>query len=165
MCCQYREGRYELPGPLLQGGGLGRDGEGRGVVRCGGFAGVADDGREIGQERREAVDPDPVLVTLAGGFRFCPCGALRRGDGVAGGLGDWVLIGEAVLVTSTDYEVRTLAQLYRDRADAENNFYELKNQWGWGGFTTHDLKRCRLMAAMVALVYNWWNLFVRLAPS
>ena len=33
----------------------------------------------------------------------------------------------------------------------------------WGGFTTHDLKRCRLMAAMVALVYNWWNLFVRLA--
>ena len=33
----------------------------------------------------------------------------------------------------------------------------------WGGFTTHDLKRCRLMAGMVALVYNWWNLFVRLA--
>ena len=33
----------------------------------------------------------------------------------------------------------------------------------WGGFTTHDLKRCRLMASMVALVYNWWNLFVRLA--
>jgi hypothetical protein len=25
---------------------------------------------------------------------------------------------------------------------AENNFDELKNQWGWGGFTTHDLKRC-----------------------
>ena len=69
----------------------------------------------------------------------------------------------AVLVTSTDYEVRALAQLYRDRADAENNFDELKNQWGWGGFTTHDLKRCRLMASMVALVYNWWNLFVRLA--
>ena len=51
----------------------------------------------------------------------------------------------------------------RDRADAENNFDELKNQWGWGGFTTQDLKRCRLMASMVALVYNWWNLFVRLA--
>ena len=69
----------------------------------------------------------------------------------------------AVLVTSTDYEILTAAQLYRDRADAENNFDELKNQWGWGGFTTHDLKRCRLMAGMVALVYNWWNLFVRLA--
>jgi len=45
----------------------------------------------------------------------------------------------AVLVTSTQYEILTLAQLYRDRADAENNFDELKNQWGWGGFTTQDL--------------------------
>jgi hypothetical protein len=69
----------------------------------------------------------------------------------------------AVLVTSTQHEILTLAQLYRDRADAENNFDELKNQWGWGGFTTRDLTRCRLMARMVALVYNWWTLFVRLA--
>ena len=69
----------------------------------------------------------------------------------------------AVLVTSTSYEIVALAQLYRDRADAENNFDELKNQWGWGGFTTQDLARCRLMARLVALVYNWWNLFVRLA--
>lgn len=69
----------------------------------------------------------------------------------------------AVLVTSTQHPILTLAQLYRDRADAENNFDELKNQWGWGGFTTQDLARCRLMARMVALVYNWWNLFVRLA--
>jgi hypothetical protein len=69
----------------------------------------------------------------------------------------------AVLVTSTALEILTLAQLYRDRADCENNFDELKNQWGWGGFTTHDLKRCRLMARLVALVYNWWNLFARLA--
>jgi hypothetical protein len=39
----------------------------------------------------------------------------------------------------------------------------LKNQWGWGGFTTRDLKRCRLLAGVVAPVYNWWSLFVRLA--
>ena len=69
----------------------------------------------------------------------------------------------AVLVTSTQYEILALAQLYRDRADAENNFDELKNQWGWGGFTTQDLARCRIMARMVALIYNWWTLFVRLA--
>ena len=37
----------------------------------------------------------------------------------------------AVLVTSTTHEIVALAQLYRDRADAENNFDELKNQWGW----------------------------------
>jgi hypothetical protein len=69
----------------------------------------------------------------------------------------------AVLVTSTPYKTLPLAQLYRDRADAENPFDELKNQWGWGGFTTHDLQRCQLMARMVARIYNWWTLFVRLA--
>jgi hypothetical protein len=69
----------------------------------------------------------------------------------------------AVLVTNTDYEILSLGQLYRDRADAENAFDELKNQWGWGGFTTHDLHRCQLAARAVALVYNWWSLFVRLA--
>ncbi len=69
----------------------------------------------------------------------------------------------AVLVTNTDYEVLSLGQLYRDRADAENAFDELKNQWGWGSFTTHDLHRCQLAARAVALIYNWWSLFVRLA--
>ena len=32
-----------------------------------------------------------------------------------------------------------------------------------GGFTTQDLKRCRHMARLIALIYNWWSLFVRLA--
>ena len=69
----------------------------------------------------------------------------------------------AVLVTDLAYDTRAISQLYRDRGDAENAFDELKNQWGWGGFTTHDLKRCRLTAMTVALAYNWWSLFVRLA--
>jgi len=69
----------------------------------------------------------------------------------------------AALVSSLDNEILTLGQLYRDRADCENGFDELKNQWGWGGFTTQDLARCRLLAGMVALIYNWWSLFVRLA--
>lgn len=69
----------------------------------------------------------------------------------------------AVLVTNLDHEILSLGQLYRDRADAENAFDELKNQWGWGGFTTHDLHRCQLSARAVALIYNWWSQFVRLA--
>ena len=90
----------------------------------------------------------------------------------------------AALVTSLDSEILTLGQLYRDRADAENVFDALKNQCGWGGFdplrgsNTQDLTRCRLLAATVALVYNWsgvsvslagasetprWSLFARLA--
>jgi hypothetical protein len=68
----------------------------------------------------------------------------------------------AVLVTSMQYEVRTVAQLYRDRGDSENNFDELKNQWAWSGFTTQDRKRCQIMARLTALIYNWWTVFMRL---
>jgi hypothetical protein len=67
-----------------------------------------------------------------------------------------------VLVTSLTDEVRTIAQHYRDRGDAENNFDELKNQWGWAGFTTQDRKRCQIMGRIIALVYNWWTIFMRL---
>lgn len=66
-------------------------------------------------------------------------------------------------MTSLPGEIFTLAQHYRNRADAENSFDELKNQWGWGGYTTQDLKRCRLMGWVVAFIYNWWSLCVRLA--
>jgi len=69
----------------------------------------------------------------------------------------------AILVTSLTHEVVAIAQLYRDRADCENVFDEIKNQWGWGGYVTQDLKRCRFIARIVALVYNWWTLFARLA--
>src|SRR5512147_1455409 len=58
----------------------------------------------------------------------------------------------SVLVSSLDLEIRSLAQLYRDRGDGENPFDELKNHWGWAGFTTRDLKRCRIIARLIALV-------------
>jgi len=67
-----------------------------------------------------------------------------------------------VIVTSLTDQVRTVAQHYRDRGDAENNFDELKNQWGWAGFTTQDRKRCQIMGRLIALVYNWWTIFMRL---
>ena len=73
-----------------------------------------------------------------------------------------VLYEYAVLVTSLKDEVRTIAQHYRDRGDSENNFDELKNQWGWAGFTTHDRNRCQVMARITALIYNWWTIFMRL---
>jgi hypothetical protein len=69
----------------------------------------------------------------------------------------------AVLVTSLEDDILAIARHYRDRAGCENNFDELKNQWGWGGFTTRDLKRCQFLARMTALVYDRWSLFVRLA--
>ena len=69
----------------------------------------------------------------------------------------------SVLVTNSDYELKAIGQLYRDRADCENGFDELKNQWGWGGYTTQDIERCNLSARAVALIYNWWSWYVRLA--
>jgi hypothetical protein len=67
----------------------------------------------------------------------------------------------AVLVTSLKHPIATIAQFYRDRADCENTFADLKNDWAWGGFTTQDQGRNQLMARLVALVYTWWNIFVR----
>src|SRR3981081_3579685 len=55
----------------------------------------------------------------------------------------------AVLVTSLEAEVLTIGQLYRDRGDCENSFDELKNHWGWGGFTTHAFTRGRRVARLV----------------
>jgi hypothetical protein len=78
--------------------------------------------------------------------------------------GDWYE--HAVLVTSwEEKELLAVARAYRDRADTENMFDELKNQWGWTGFSTQDLKRSQLMARMVALIFNWWSLFTRIASA
>jgi hypothetical protein len=68
-----------------------------------------------------------------------------------------------VLATNLTEELVSVSGLYAQRADAENVYDELKNQWGWGGFTTKDLLRCQVAARTVALIYNWWNLFVRCA--
>ena len=78
----------------------------------------------------------------------------------------------AVLVCNTHYALEHIGQLYRDRADCENGFDGIKNpghggapSWplGWGGYSTHDIERCALSARAVALVYNWWSWYVRLA--
>ena len=78
--------------------------------------------------------------------------------------GEWYE--HAVLVTSwEERDLLAIAQAYRDRADSENMFDELKNQWGWTGFSTQDLKRSQLMARIVALIFNWWSLFTRIASG
>ena len=69
----------------------------------------------------------------------------------------------AILVSNAEFDLQTIAQLYRDRADCENGFDELKNQWGWGGFTTQDIGRCQTSARAVALIYNWWSWYCRAA--
>ena len=74
-----------------------------------------------------------------------------------------------MLVCNTQYTLPQIGQLYRDRADCvdlgfcQNGFDEIKNQWGWGGYSTQDIERCALSARAVALIYNWWSWYVRLA--
>jgi hypothetical protein len=69
----------------------------------------------------------------------------------------------AVMVTDAAYPIEAIGQLYRDRADCENGFDELKNQWGLSGFTTQDINRCQTTARACALVYNWWSWYCRAA--
>jgi hypothetical protein len=63
-------------------------------------------------------------------------------------------------VTSLPDETISVVCHYRERADCENNFDEIKNHWGWGGFTIRAIRPCRFMARIIALIYNWWNIFV-----
>jgi hypothetical protein len=51
--------------------------------------------------------------------------------------------------------------LYRQRADTENVFDELKNQWGFSGFCGRKRAITELAARLLLLVYNLWVLFVR----
>ncbi len=69
----------------------------------------------------------------------------------------------AVYVTNlgADYNPWQIQQLYRDRADTENVFDELKNQWGFSGFCAKKRATTELAARLLLLVYNLWVLFVR----
>ena len=69
----------------------------------------------------------------------------------------------SILVTNLTDTVLTVCQHYRDRGDCENNYDELKNQWGWGGFTSKNFTRSQMMTRIVGIIYNWWNIYVRLA--
>lgn len=52
--------------------------------------------------------------------------------------------------------------LYRKRADTENVFDEVKNQWGFRGFCSQRGVVTESAARLVWLTYNLWTLFVRL---
>ena len=47
----------------------------------------------------------------------------------------------AVYVTNLERDASQLRGLYNPRGDNENCYDELKNHWGWGGFTLRDLAR------------------------
>ena len=95
----------------------------------------------------------PVKAAGRGGAQAClPGTVVEQANGVCHEY--------AVLVTSWEQsDSRVLAQAYRDRADAENMFDALNNQWGRTGCTTKHRKRSQLMARLVALNYNGGDLY------
>jgi hypothetical protein len=104
-----------------------------------------------GKKKRRAKDEASHQLVLALPF-----------DEVQGSAQAWEY---TVLVTNapTPYDITAIGQLYRDGCDCENGFDELKNPWGWGGFTTQDMQRSQVSARAVALVYNGWSGRVRAA--
>ena len=54
-----------------------------------------------------------------------------------------------------------IQELYRQRADTENVFDELKDQWGFSGFCAKSRATTELAARLLLVVYNLWTLFVR----
>lgn len=70
----------------------------------------------------------------------------------------------SVYVTDLSADEASPAQVvlsYRKRADAENVFDELKNQWGFDGFCSGKGVVTETAARLLLLTYNLWSLFVR----
>ena len=55
-----------------------------------------------------------------------------------------------------------IALLYAQRADTENVFDELKNQWGFRGFCSGRAVVTEAAARLLLLTYNLWTMFTRL---
>jgi len=63
----------------------------------------------------------------------------------------------AEVVTNSSYALESMAQLYRDRADAESGFDDLKNQWSWPADDPEDVEYNRMLRRAVDPVERWTN--------
>ena len=71
-------------------------------------------------------------------------------------------------VTNLETEIADPAQIvlcYRKRADSENVFDELKNQWGFAGFSSGKAVVGEAASRLMLLVYNLWSMFVRVVTD
>ena len=64
-------------------------------------------------------------------------------------------------LTVAEAAAEQIVGLYRKRADTENVFDEVKNQWGFRGFCSQRGVVTESAARLVWLTYNLWTLFVR----
>lgn len=59
------------------------------------------------------------------------------------------------------FQAWQIVEFYQGRADCENIFDELKNQWGLAGFCSQQQHVTEIAARFTLLSYNIWSLFVR----
>lgn len=64
-------------------------------------------------------------------------------------------------LTVEEADATQIVLLYRKRGDAENVFDELKNQWGFAGFSSQNAVVGECAARLMLIVYNLWSMFVR----
>jgi hypothetical protein len=64
-------------------------------------------------------------------------------------------------LTPTQLEFWQVVDLYNQRADCENIFDELKNEWGLGGYCSSKGEVTELAAQFNILAYDLWNLYTR----
>lgn len=64
-------------------------------------------------------------------------------------------------LSTTQFTCWQISDLYDKRADCENIFDELKNQWGLSGFCSQQQNVTEFAARMTLFTYNLWSLFVR----
>lgn len=82
----------------------------------------------------------------------------------------WSLAEETIHAYVTNMSVEEaegfqIVELYRQRADAENVFDELKNQWGFAGFSSQQAVVGETASRMLLLIYNLWTLFSRVLKN
>lgn len=65
-------------------------------------------------------------------------------------------------LSNTEANTWQIVDLYRKRADCENVFDELKNQWGFNGFCCKKSSPTMIAAMLLLLFYNMWTLFMKL---
>ena len=70
----------------------------------------------------------------------------------------------AVLVTNTDYGLDAYGSVVSGPCRLRDEFLRPRSRSGAGGYTTQGIERCQnSRPGAVALIYNWWSWYVRLA--
>jgi len=64
-----------------------------------------------------------------------------------------------------ELDAPSIVLCYRKRADSENVFDELKNQWGFAGFSSRKAVVAECTSRLMLTVYNLWSMFVRVTSG